>query len=87
MELSGEVIQRYLERRRQDFDKCLASLVQNDFLQMEIIGHQLKGSGAMFGFPDLSLIGKNLEKAARSRDLKQLQMTLVHFFSWIELEH
>lgn len=87
MELSNEMIQRYLERRKHDLDKCLSYLARRDFHEIEKIGHQLKGNGTTFGYPELSVIGKNLEQAARAHDLTKLKVMIGSLFRWVQAAH
>lgn len=57
---------RYLQRRIQE----VSSIEQNskiDFELAEKIGHQLRGNAESFEFPDLAVMGKNLNVAAKLR--------------------
>ena len=87
MELSNEIIQKYLERRKQDLDNCLSFLARRDFHELEKIGHQLKGNGTTFGYPELSVIGKNLEQAAQAHDLTKLRAMVGSLFQWVKADH
>lgn len=87
MELSNEIIQRYLERRKRDLDDCLSFLARRDFHEIEKIGHQLKGNGATFGYPELSVIGRNLEQAAQAHDLTKMKAMIGSLFQWVRTIH
>jgi hypothetical protein len=39
-----------------------------DFPEAASVGHKFKGNGAMYGFPDLTTIGGDLEAAAQRKD-------------------
>src|SRR6202008_2497646 len=57
----------YLERRAQDLETMEQALSTGDFVAIQRLGHNMKGSGAGYGFPAISEIGKTLEDAAKSR--------------------
>lgn len=67
-ELPPEVIQSYLEHRKDDIVKFHAALASQDFTVFEKIGHQLKGNGASFGFPEIGAIGAAMEVAGKTKN-------------------
>ena len=83
MEIPQEFLSRYLGHRREDYLKCRNFLVDKRFDELEKIGHQLKGNGLTFGFPDLTEIGRELEKNARNSDLFGLKKVVERFSVWI----
>ncbi len=83
MEISQEFLSRYLGHRREDFFKCKTYLADENFDELEKIGHQLKGNGLTFGFPDLTEIGMELEKRAKYSDLESLRDVVEKFSRWI----
>lgn len=85
MEVPVEIYQKYFERRKHDLDECLNSLAEKNFAELEKIGHQMKGSAATFGHPELSELGKKLEQAAFYRDLGQLDEVIKDFSSWLKI--
>jgi hypothetical protein len=46
----------------------IALLAASDFMSPAILGHNLKGSGISYGFPDLTRIGLGLEHSANHTD-------------------
>jgi HPt (histidine-containing phosphotransfer) domain-containing protein len=56
----------YLARRAQDVQLLSGALERHDFESIARAGHNLRGNGVSFGFPELSAIGEALEEAARS---------------------
>lgn len=87
MEVPSDIKVRYIERRKRDLEECLASLENNQFDEIEKVGHQLKGNGATFGHPELSVIGKKMEQAAQVQDLETLQTALKDFSQWVNNIH
>jgi HPt (histidine-containing phosphotransfer) domain-containing protein len=50
-----------------------AALEKNDYDAMQILGHQMKGSGAGYGFTVISDIGRSLELAAKEETIEGVQ--------------
>ena len=57
-------MQRFLARKREDLERVRAALATRDYETIRRIGHDLKGAGEGFGFPELSAFGAALERAA-----------------------
>lgn len=84
MEVPERILAHYLEHRRNDLQSCLGWLEEDNFSELERVGHQLKGSGATFGFPDLSRFGAELESAAQRGDIVEIEMLLKIFSDWFQ---
>jgi len=61
----GQLLPGYLQNRRIDLHSLGAALEKNDYGAIQVVGHQMKGSGTGYGFPALSGIGRRLELAAK----------------------
>ena len=61
-------IPSYLAAREADVTLIERALAENDFARIEGVGHDMKGTGATYGFPQLTEIGDRLESAARSAE-------------------
>jgi HPt (histidine-containing phosphotransfer) domain-containing protein len=60
--------------------KIIATAVAaRDFTTIIRLGHQLKGSGLSYGFPEISEFGVRLEEAAENRRIPVLQMLVIEF--------
>ena len=55
----------YLANRRKDVEALHAALAERDFPRVARIGHNLKGTGAPYGFPEIGEIGALLEIAGK----------------------
>ena len=76
------LVQRFLARKREDLDSARIALAAGDYETIRRIGHDLKGAGEGFGFPELSAFGAALESAAIARNERALgeQLTAVEQF-------
>jgi HPt (histidine-containing phosphotransfer) domain-containing protein len=66
------IVTRFLGRKRAEIPRLRAALQGQDFEEIRRLGHDLKGAGEGFGFPDLTVVGEQLERSARSRDRKTI---------------
>jgi HPt (histidine-containing phosphotransfer) domain-containing protein len=65
---SADRIPAYLQNCKQNVIVMLDALDRVDFETVTSLGHQMRGSGAMFGFQAITNIGGALQQAAESAD-------------------
>jgi len=58
----------YLNKRRQEVPLILELLAAEDYERIATLAHNLKGTGAAYGFPQISVIGAEMEAAAKLGD-------------------
>lgn len=58
----------YLENQRRDLESLRYALKNEDFPVLREAGHNVKGTGATYGFSELSDIGRALEAAGKAGD-------------------
>jgi HPt (histidine-containing phosphotransfer) domain-containing protein len=63
------LVGQYLENRNDDIARLTKALGSADFETIRITGHNLFGSGAAYGFDDISAIGASIESAATDSDV------------------
>ena len=47
---------------------CWIGVGEGDYERIATLAHNLKGTGAAYGFPEISVIGAEMEAAAKVRD-------------------
>lgn len=62
------VIPAYLSNRRKDTRAILAALDRLDYQVIRELGHKMSGTGAGYGFPQITAIGAAMERAAESKN-------------------
>lgn len=62
------IVTRFLGRKRGELQVLRHAVEGRDFETIRRLGHDLKGAGEGFGFPELSAIGAQLERSARIQD-------------------
>jgi len=60
------------------------ALLVHDLALIQRIGHNCKGTGTGYGFPEISQAGAAIEKAARALDVAQLEASIQQFESCIQ---
>ena len=83
MEVPSSVVHRYLTRRQAEVEKCLLAFKAEDFEPALKLGHQLKGNGVTFGFPELSRMGSVLEQAAVENNKAKMETSMLEISTWI----
>ncbi|MFN7939261.1 MAG: ATP-binding protein [Bryobacteraceae bacterium] len=58
----------YLQKRREEVALLLELVGQGDYERIATVGHNWKGTGAAYGFPGISVIGAEMEAAAKMGD-------------------
>jgi signal transduction histidine kinase/CheY-like chemotaxis protein len=71
------VIPAYLEKRRADLVKLKTALEQGDYDTVRTLGHQMAGSGAGYGFAQITEIGGALEESALAGDTPRIRNGIV----------
>lgn len=71
-----ELRRHYLNRRRDELTALERALETRDFETLRQTGHNLKGTGAAYGFGEFSQLGRALEAAAHAADAAAVDCTL-----------
>jgi HPt (histidine-containing phosphotransfer) domain-containing protein len=66
------LVHKFLARKREDLVRMRGALAARDYETIRRIGHDLKGAGEGFGFPELSAFGAALEGAAIAHNERAL---------------
>ena len=70
--LPRQLVSEYLTDCQKDLSALNAALVEQDYEGARVFGHQMKGTGSPYGFPDLSKLGAAIERAAAHKDAPEL---------------
>jgi HPt (histidine-containing phosphotransfer) domain-containing protein len=73
----GELIPGYLSNRLASLRFLGAALEKNDYAAMQVLGHQMKGWGAGYGFTVISDIGRSLELAAKEETIEGVRAQIL----------
>jgi len=65
--LPYQVVATYLDNCRNSLQSLKDAVERLDYDFVKVYGHQMKGSGAAYGFPELTEAGAAIETAAHAR--------------------
>jgi len=75
---------RYLSARKKELSLFHELLKQSDFSALQRLSHNLKGTGASFGFPDITRLGTLIEQASKERDIECLSREIEDLSNYVE---
>ena len=67
-----DLIPAFLSNRKKELETLRTALAAADFETLRQLGHRMRGVGNSYGFEHVSLLGKEIEEGARSRDQTSL---------------
>lgn len=79
-----DLIPDYLKSREKDLAIFQQALEDDNFDTIALLGHSMKGSGGGYGFNDLSNFGRAIEKAAKEKDKKSVQQSLIDLTDFLK---
>jgi CheY-like chemotaxis protein/HPt (histidine-containing phosphotransfer) domain-containing protein len=85
-----DVVPSYLDKRRKEISQYRQALARQDFDSIRILGHKLRGTGAGYGFAELTSIGAEIEESALTGNLLDIIATvdkLARYIDCVELEY
>jgi CheY-like chemotaxis protein len=78
-----EIVPGYLASRQQELPEMLALLAASGFARLAVLGHNMKGTGRSYGFPELTRMGAALEISARQMDAGALSIQLTELQDYL----
>jgi signal transduction histidine kinase/CheY-like chemotaxis protein/HPt (histidine-containing phosphotransfer) domain-containing protein len=75
---------KYLTARREELGELLALLEAADFPGLRKVAHNLRGTGTSYGFPDLTDIGREMEKSAEAADPGSVYQQLTRLSRYLD---
>ena len=70
----AEMQEMYIKHTSKELDKI--KLDSDSLDAIRIFGHNIKGSGGMYGFDEVTNIGLQIENAAKESDLDSIKLSL-----------
>lgn len=78
-----DIVPGFLENRKKDLVELQKFLNNKDLSEIEKIGHKVSGSSGGYGFHDLGLIAKEMEKLAMENTIDGIGELIEKFESYI----
>ena len=79
-----DIVPGYLASRRKEVSEMTELLASSDFARLAVLGHDLKGSGGGYGFPELTRLGAALEHSAKQTDGVGLRTNLTDLGNYLD---
>lgn len=71
------LLPRFIAHRQRDLDEARVALGRDDYDAIARLGHNMRGNGQSFGFPEVSWLGERIETSATAHDAAALDQWLV----------
>ncbi len=84
-DLPRELVAQFLDSCHKDLARLRAALAASDYDRARRLGHQMKGTGSPYGFPDVTLIGSAIEQAAAASSTIKLASQIQLLATYLNL--
>jgi CheY-like chemotaxis protein len=78
------LVPKYLENVRRGIHEILANTESQDCEQARRLGHQFKGSGGGYGFPEITRIGAAVELAAKAANQAEIRSQILALSDYLD---
>lgn len=78
-----DIVPEYIENRKKDCEILENLIKESNFDEIQKIGHKMAGSGAGYGFDDISRIGKEIEINAMQKNMENIQKALEELKNYV----
>jgi len=82
-----DLLPQYFELCRRDLQQLRSASDLKQYGQIRILGHNLKGSGGAYGFPELSEIGATIEMAAKAAEDRALRAGIEQLAAFLDAHY
>lgn len=79
-----DIVPIFFEKLNEEIEMALKSLERDDFEDIQIWGHILKGAGSGYGFDRVSEIGECLEQSAKSQNADRTRKLVEELSNYLE---
>ena len=80
----GALVPKYLANVRRDMDTILAGVASKDCAIARKLGHQFKGSGEGYGFPEITRTGAAVELAAIASNEEEIRIQIMALGAYLD---
>jgi len=80
---AAKLLPRFIAHRADDVANIRLALDRGDYALIARLGHNMRGNGRSYGFPDIATIGERLEAAALARDTGCVREQVAALEDWV----
>jgi HPt (histidine-containing phosphotransfer) domain-containing protein len=78
-----DLIPTFMANRTKELGTLSVALGAGDMEQLRQLGHRMKGVGNSYGFEQISVLGKQIEDHAKTKDLTGLQTLITEYTDYL----
>jgi len=78
-----DLVPAFLENRKKELEALRAAVASSDLAAVLHIAHRMKGVGEPYGFPAISLLGVDFDRAAKKPDQRKLVELVKQYASYL----
>ena len=79
----ADLVPGFLNNRRRDVDRLKALLEVDNFADIRMIGHNMKGAGGGYGFDPITDLGGTIERAALACDTQTIEQSIAQLADYL----
>ncbi|OSM05129.1 Hpt domain-containing protein [Magnetofaba australis] len=79
-----DIVPGYIENRHKDIEALRKAVEEGDTETANVLGHRMKGSGAGYGFDEITEIGRHIETSAKSNDIDGVKKGVADLESYLQ---
>jgi len=80
---AASLLPRFIAHRTEDVATISLALERGDYAIIARLGHNMRGNGHSYGFPDVAAIGERMEAAAQTRNTAGVREQLAALEDWV----
>ena len=78
------LLPKFFANRRNDVHVIRDALARKDLRSIATLAHNMRGTGASYGFPELSALGDSLQEAGKRGDVAMIERLVVELESLLD---
>jgi hypothetical protein len=79
----ADLVPAYLENRRREAKRLADAATAGDFGTIDLIAQRMAGGGAMFGFEEITELGRSLRSAVAKKDLREMLQAVAAYEAYL----
>jgi HPt (histidine-containing phosphotransfer) domain-containing protein len=79
----ADLVPGYFENRKLELQSLKHFFQQQKWMEIQMIGHKLKGNAASYGFEKLTDLGASLEESSKSKNQEKIHQLILEIESYL----
>jgi HPt (histidine-containing phosphotransfer) domain-containing protein len=80
---AASLLPRFIAHRAENVGAIKLALERGDYAVIARLGHNMRGNGHSYGFPEIAAIGERMEAEARARNAAGVREQLTALEDWV----